>query len=211
MCNIVFPPSDRIAGEHARIWLRDGHYVLHHIGGMSRKTIVAGHEAIHILEGLEMVDPHVEQRPTRLADNAAELILDQAAGRQPGAGIGEALTFRPPNGTLDAQLKLLDVERLGDVIVGPELETLQLVAALVLLGEEDHGDVAGAHAGAQITADFVAVYIRQHDVQDDEMRQNLLGLLQGFATAVGNIDLEIQAGEIDPKHVGDVDVVFHDQ
>ena len=45
ICNIVFPPSDRIAGEHARIWRRDGHYVLHHTGGMSRKTIVAGQEA----------------------------------------------------------------------------------------------------------------------------------------------------------------------
>ena len=45
LCNIVFPASDRVSAEHARIWLRDGHYVLHHIGGMSRKTIVAGHEA----------------------------------------------------------------------------------------------------------------------------------------------------------------------
>jgi predicted component of type VI protein secretion system len=34
-----------IAPEHARIWLRGKRYVLHHTGGMSRKTYVAGHEA----------------------------------------------------------------------------------------------------------------------------------------------------------------------
>ncbi len=44
-CTIVLPPSEAIAPEHARIWLRDGRYLLHHVGGMSRKTYVAGHEA----------------------------------------------------------------------------------------------------------------------------------------------------------------------
>jgi VWFA-related protein len=44
-CTIVLPPSDQIAGEHLRIWLRDGHYTLHHVGGMSRKTFVGGREA----------------------------------------------------------------------------------------------------------------------------------------------------------------------
>ena len=34
-----------IAPEHARIWLRDGHYTLHHVGGLSRKTLVGGREA----------------------------------------------------------------------------------------------------------------------------------------------------------------------
>jgi hypothetical protein len=44
-CTIVLPLSEAIAPEHARIWLRDGRYLLHHVGGMSRKTYVAGHEA----------------------------------------------------------------------------------------------------------------------------------------------------------------------
>ncbi len=45
VATIVFPASDQIAAEHARIWLRDGHYTLHHVGGMSRKTFVSGLEA----------------------------------------------------------------------------------------------------------------------------------------------------------------------
>lgn len=44
-CTIVLPPSESIAAEHARIWLRDGRYLLHHVGGMSRKTYIAGREA----------------------------------------------------------------------------------------------------------------------------------------------------------------------
>ena len=60
-CNIVLPPSNQVAAEHARIWLRDGRYVLHHVGGMSRKTFIAGHEAewVTLESGDELaIGPH---------------------------------------------------------------------------------------------------------------------------------------------------------
>jgi hypothetical protein len=37
--------GDGIAPEHARIWLRQHKYLLHHVGGLSRKTYVSGQEA----------------------------------------------------------------------------------------------------------------------------------------------------------------------
>jgi pSer/pThr/pTyr-binding forkhead associated (FHA) protein len=37
--------GDGIAQEHARIWLRQQRYLLHHVGGLSRKTYVGGQEA----------------------------------------------------------------------------------------------------------------------------------------------------------------------
>jgi pSer/pThr/pTyr-binding forkhead associated (FHA) protein len=37
--------GDGIAPEHARIWLRQDKYLLHHVGGLSRKTYVSGQEA----------------------------------------------------------------------------------------------------------------------------------------------------------------------
>lgn len=40
-CTIVLPSARDIAPEHARIWLRDGRYMLHHVGGMGRRTVVA--------------------------------------------------------------------------------------------------------------------------------------------------------------------------
>jgi hypothetical protein len=42
---ILMPQDADVAPEHARIWLRDGRYLLHHVGGMSRKTYVNNHEA----------------------------------------------------------------------------------------------------------------------------------------------------------------------
>ncbi|MBI5289136.1 MAG: VWA domain-containing protein [Chloroflexi bacterium] len=44
-CQVVLHDGGSIAPEHARIWLRGGRYVLHHVGGMSRKTLVNGQEA----------------------------------------------------------------------------------------------------------------------------------------------------------------------
>jgi hypothetical protein len=43
-CTIVLA-GDGIAPEHARIWVRQGKYLLHHVGGLSRKTFVSGQEA----------------------------------------------------------------------------------------------------------------------------------------------------------------------
>ena len=53
-CQIVLHNGGAIAPEHARIWLRGGRYVLHHVGGMSRKTLVNGQEADWV--GLESGD-----------------------------------------------------------------------------------------------------------------------------------------------------------
>lgn len=44
LANIVISGGD-IAPEHVRIWLRGGRYLIHHVGGMSRKTYVNGYEA----------------------------------------------------------------------------------------------------------------------------------------------------------------------
>lgn len=43
-CTIVLD-GDGVAPEHARITVRDGRYLLHHIGGLRRKTLIGGREA----------------------------------------------------------------------------------------------------------------------------------------------------------------------
>ena len=42
---IVLPQEGGVAPEHARIWLRDGQYLLHHTSGAHRRTLVGGHPA----------------------------------------------------------------------------------------------------------------------------------------------------------------------
>ena len=35
-------PDGRVAGHHARIWLREGHFMLHHLAGVRYSTVVGG-------------------------------------------------------------------------------------------------------------------------------------------------------------------------
>jgi hypothetical protein len=45
LCTIILPEGADVAPEHVRIWLRDGKYLLHHAGGLRRRTLVNGREA----------------------------------------------------------------------------------------------------------------------------------------------------------------------
>ncbi len=45
VCQLVLRNGGSIAPEHVRTWPRGGRYVLHHVGGMSRKTLVNGSAA----------------------------------------------------------------------------------------------------------------------------------------------------------------------
>ena len=66
----------------------------------------------------------------------------------------------------DAAPELPDRERLGDVVVGAELETEHLVELLAARGEHDDRHVALA---AQPLAHLQPVEPREHDVEDDEV------------------------------------------
>ncbi len=77
-------------------------------------------------------------------------------------------------------LIVLDIEWFGDVVVSPKFETLQAVAALVFLGKEDDRNVTGTGIRTQSAANLVTVDIREHDIEHDQVRQNLACLLQGF-------------------------------
>jgi len=106
---------------------------------------------------------------------------------------------------------LVDVERLGDVVVGAQLQTLQLITAFVFLRQEDHRHVAGARGGAQNLTDLKAVHIGQHDVQDDEVGEVVAGFLQRIRAAQHGVHIITLVGKVDFEHVGDVDIVFNDQ
>jgi hypothetical protein len=73
---------------------------------------------------------------------------------------------RAPQRRLDARAELAHGERLGDVVVRPELEAEHLVDLLGLRGEHDD-----RHRGAraQAAADLEAVHPREHHVEDHEV------------------------------------------
>ena len=107
--------------------------------------------------------------------------MDQTAAqgqrlvRLPGLGRGEkgpADDGRQPKRQLSGQ------EGLGQVIVRPEPQAQQAVVVLIPGGEKEDGDV---RLGPELLEEGKAVSVRQHDVQDDEIRdlrpEGLPGLL----------------------------------
>ena len=82
--------------------------------------------------------------PARLTSCASSSSSRSATrSREQGAGLPGALEYRP-----DPCQHLIEAERLGDVVIGPQVQPGDPVRHLVAGGQEDHGDAArGRPAG----------------------------------------------------------------
>ena len=88
---------------------------------------------------------------------------------------------RPAQDGADAGGQLVGMERLGDVVVGAEVEALGLVGGRALGGQQDDRDRT---ALAQLAHDLDAVEVGHDDVEQDDVRADLLGLLERLLAAV---------------------------
>ena len=100
------------------------------------------------------------------------------------------------------------MERLGDVVVGAEIEALGLVGGRALGGQQDDRDRT---AFAQLAHDLDAVEVGHHDVEQDDVRADLFGLGQGLLTATGGDDPEALFAEGDGYELGDPRFVVCDE
>ena len=89
-----------------------------------------------------------------------------------------------PQRGLHPRAELAHRERLGDVVVGAELEPEDLVDLLALGAEHDDRDPLALRA--QAPADLEAVHLRQHHVEHDEV-ERLLGEAGEGLAAVGRV------------------------
>ena len=108
----------------------------------------------------------------------------------------------------DARRELVGVERLGDVVVGAEVEALGLVGRRALGREQDDGDGTSL---AQLAHDLDAVEIGHDDVEQDDVRPDLLGLLERLFAAVRGDDAEALLAEGDRDELGDPRLVVGDE
>ena len=92
-----------------------------------------------------------------------------------------------PQRGLHARAELAHRERLGDVVVGPELEPEHLVDLLRLGGEHDDRD--GRALRAQALADLEPVHARQHQVEHHEVELLLVEARERLAAVGGLHDL----------------------
>ena len=123
-------------------------------------------ESLEALQALELLDLRLHalfERPVQLLDRVVVALDPQQ---------------RP-----DSREQLLLVERLRDEVVRAGLDRLRLLRP-VARREHDHGQHRRLLALAEPAADGVAVELRHHDVEQDEVRFRRLGELEGGVAVV---------------------------
>ncbi len=152
----------------------------------------------------------VSRRPCALHECREQLELERADVDRPAApthlaaaevhfGVAEAehvrrLHDRASQHRLDARAQLARVERLGDVVVGAELEPHDLLGVVRPGGEDD--DRRAAAAAAQLATDLEAVLARQHDVEQDERVVVHRRQTKGIGSGRGDRDLVSLARQV---------------
>ena len=125
-------------------------------------------------------------RSTDLDRAPAEVDL-QVARRQRLLVLGAGgAHLRPSQGGLDARAELAHGERLGDVVVGPQLQPEHLVDLLGLGGQHDDRHRA---AGPQAPAHLQPVHPRHHHVQHHQVERRLGEAVERLAPVGGQDDL----------------------
>ena len=90
---------------------------------------------------------------------------------------------------LDAGDQLAPVERLGQEVVGAEAQALDLVVELAEAREDQ--DRRAHPRGAQPAQHLVAVDVRQHQIEDDDVVVVELADLQPVLAEIGRVDDEV--------------------
>ena len=98
-------------------------------------------------------------------------------------------------------------ERLGDVVVGAQLEAEHAVDLAVAGGEEQHRHVL---VGADAAAHLEAVDVGQADVEHHQHRPVLLDQLEAALAGAGLQHAEAGVAQVHVEQVGDVRVVLDD-
>jgi len=68
-------------------------------------------------------------------------------------------------------------------------------------GQKDHRDVSGAGGGLELAAHLVAVHIRHHDVQKDQVRTGLADNLQRALPVLGDQQLVAKPSQGFTQHL----------
>ena len=89
---------------------------------------------------------------------------------------------------LHTSLENRRIHRFGDVICGAQLETVFLIRGLVHRRQEDDRHIFGRFIFLQSAADLVAVHLRHHDVEQDQVGCLFFGDLQRHGPAGRRLD-----------------------
>src|SRR5215469_1920684 len=104
---------------------------------------------------------------------------------------------RSPQNRLDASKELADREGLGDIVIGPELETDDLIHFLAASCKHDDGNRRAF--GLELLANVQTAHTRHHHVEHNQIRRILEGPLEPFNAIERGDHLEAFVFEIVAK------------
>src|SRR5579862_9248139 len=113
-----------------------------------------------------------------------------------GDGGGRGGALEAAEDSLDAGEELAGSERLGDVVVGSELEAEDALVFSRTRGEEDDGDGAQRGVVAETAADVESVAAGDHDVEKKERGRLALGVGDEICGGPENADAEAGSFEM---------------
>ena len=111
----------------------------------------------------------------------------------------------------DSRDQLVRAERLGDVVVGPELETHDAVSLFTFRGEHDDGYGCRGSVTAQRAAHFEATEPGQHQIEKDEIDGVPARVRERFVACPDDVAVPAGLAQIVTDQIGDVAIVFGDQ
>src|SRR5229473_1853385 len=124
--------------------------------------------------------------------------------------VGLAVDPAPQHGAR-AQHQLPHAERLGDEIVGAELESHHAIDLLATRGHHDHGDVPGARRALQLPADLGPRHAGQHQVEQHQIRSPVTHQGERLLAVASRGGLEACLPEVELHQVDQVLLVLDDQ
>ena len=98
-----------------------------------------------------------------------------------------------PQHRAHARGELAQTERLGDVVVGADVEPGHAIALARARREHDDRHACGARPRAEDAADFESAQHRQIEVEDDQIRRALGDRLQRFVAGPDDLDVDVAA------------------
>jgi len=125
------------------------------------------------------------------------------------------MALAPQDGA-DARQQLARLEGLGQVVVGADLQADHAVHGITLGGQHQHRDLRrGAGQRADAAADFEAVDVGQHQVEDHQVGQRLrvddLQRGQAAQAVAAVLELEAVLAQVLADHLGQAGVIFNHQ
>ena len=120
-------------------------------------------------------------------------------------------TLRAAEEGAHARDELVGAERLGEVIVGAELESHDSIRFFRAGRQHDDRQRGGRVVSTNRATDFEAVHLREHEIEDEQIRRPRGDRRERLAPRRHDLRRETGLPEIARDELSDVRVVFDDE